>query len=114
MAADVQVKLEAPNSCCVSVLSLFPFSFFFFGYFVSIGYDWRFLVSSVRIWLLFQWKNKYSKLEEKRNALRQAVKLLEQQIDKIQAQAKKGNDLLSVDCKFLGFEIFSSFFVLFL
>ncbi|XP_024022816.1 uncharacterized protein LOC21408653 [Morus notabilis] len=35
------------------------------------------------------WKIKYSKLEEKRNALRQAVKLLELQIDKIQAQSKK-------------------------
>ncbi|KAM6551821.1 hypothetical protein CsatB_001629 [Cannabis sativa] len=53
MAADVQVKLDTPNSCCASL------------------------------------KNKYSKLEEKRNALRQAVKLLEQQIDKIQAESKK-------------------------
>lgn len=31
-------------------------------------------------------KEKYAKLEEKRNALRQAVKLLEQQIDKIQTE----------------------------
>ncbi|KAL5577799.1 hypothetical protein UlMin_019498 [Ulmus minor] len=38
------------------------------------------------------WKNKYSKLEEKRNALRQAVKLLEQQIDKIQSDSKKACD----------------------
>ncbi|POO01045.1 hypothetical protein TorRG33x02_032280 [Trema orientale] len=53
MAADVQVKLETPDTCCAS------------------------------------WKNKYSKLEEKRNALRQAVKLLEQQIDKIQAESNK-------------------------
>ncbi|XP_030450182.2 uncharacterized protein LOC115672513 [Syzygium oleosum] len=33
------------------------------------------------------WKVKYSKLEEKRNALRQAVKLLEQQLNKIQAES---------------------------
>ena len=39
-----------------------------------------------------QWKNKYSKLEEKRNALRQAVKLLEQQIDKIQSESNKGTN----------------------
>lgn len=37
---------------------------------------------------------KYSKLEEKRGALRQAVKLLEQQIDKVQAEnldIRRGN-----------------------
>ncbi|KAI3439206.1 uncharacterized protein J3R85_005176 [Psidium guajava] len=33
------------------------------------------------------WKVKYSKLEEKRNALRQAVKLLEQQLDKVQTES---------------------------
>lgn len=41
-----------------------------------------------------QLKEKYAKLEEKRNALRQAVKLLEQQIDKIQTEnlnLKQGN-----------------------
>ncbi|KAI4303656.1 hypothetical protein MLD38_039258 [Melastoma candidum] len=32
------------------------------------------------------WKEKYSKLEEKRNALRQAVKLLEIQLNKVQAE----------------------------
>lgn len=33
------------------------------------------------------WKVKYSKLEEKRNALRQAVKLLEQQLDRVQTES---------------------------
>ena len=43
-----------------------------------------------------QCKERYSKLQEKRNALRQALKLLEQQLDKIQAdnlRFKKGKSI---------------------
>ncbi|KAI6703242.1 hypothetical protein NL676_012378 [Syzygium grande] len=43
------------------------------------------------------WKLKYSKLEEKRNALRQAVKLLEQQLDKVQAESLNNKKACEVE-----------------
>lgn len=80
MVEDVVPKLESSNSCCKAVrLAFFLLFSSFFGALLS-----AFLIL---LWLLWvQWKNEYIKLDEKRNALRQAIKFLEQQITKIQAE----------------------------
>lgn len=81
MVGDVVSKPESSNSCCKVVrLSFFLLSLLLFCALLVVFHF-------ISLWLLWvQWKDMYTKLEEKRIALRQAVKLLEEQIRKIQAE----------------------------
>lgn len=75
------------NGCCVEV----NFHSFFS---ISRAFPIQFAIHIFLLIFCVQLKKKYSKLQETRNALRDAVKLLEQTVTKFQAQnvsLKKGD-----------------------
>lgn len=89
MVEDDVPKPESSNSCC-KVVRLSFFLPFFSSAFCALLIVFHF----ISLWFFWeQWKDMYMKLEEKRVALRQGVKLLDEQIKRIQAEnlnLKKG------------------------
>ena len=84
MAADVAGELGARNSCYGVVWAFFDhlcLCFYFILFFLN-NFD---KLNGV-VW---QWKEKYAHLENKRNALRHVVNILQPQIDRFQAKNAK-------------------------
>lgn len=83
MAAEQALNPEPANACCTEVF-IYMLSFLSspfspcFAYCLALLFFFFFVIS--------QWKKKCSKLQESRNALRQAVKLLERRINDVEAQ----------------------------
>lgn len=77
MAADVALDFDASNPCCAKVNYLLHAMFSL----VSVV-----LYQFSDVSFCFQLKKKFLKLEASRNALRQAVHILEQQVDKLEGE----------------------------
>lgn len=85
MAADVPVQ-PLTNPCCAVVLYFFSVLLEILFYYIQVAFNLTFTNCLFHL----QWKHNYSKLEQKRNYLREAVRILEDQLDKKQ----KGNILI--------------------
>lgn len=88
MASDMAGQLQSGNACCKMVWTFFDymglcFYFEFQSVFIFLNYFLLWVLNGGVVW---QWKEKYASLEYKRNALRQAVNILQPQIDRFQAE----------------------------